>query len=441
MSDSIGSEVFPVAGHLFRVWAEPIAAIHDTSLVVFDTNALLVPYLVVPSSLSDIGLALRKLRDAERVFIPSQVAREFVRLRAAKIAELSKAIASVRSDAGPRILPRYPLLDSTPEMRAAQGLQATAQSAAREYRDAVGKLSDVVAQWRWNDPVSQLYASVFDDSCVVSPSISKADFDSDVERRFTHNIPPGYKDKGKDDGGFGDVAIWHTILELGRTHKRHLIFVTGEEKPDWWHRSDGPLFPRFELVEEYWRESGGRSFHIATLSHLLELLQASAAVVDEVRKEERVIVEQVPAALAPEAPDAPFHERVWKARLAVRQWIVNRFGAKALRHGAGDSLYHIVADSLKPIAVRVEYREVDRWFDRGRFFALLRDATYSQSFGVSRGFVLWIISDSSERCALIRQSMEELLPMPAGITVLFGFLKDNGELVETSRFEGDPPAL
>jgi hypothetical protein len=48
--------------------------------------------------------------------------------------------------------------------------------------------------------------------------------------RFANQIPPGYKDAGKADEGIGDYLIWETILEIGRTRKASVIFVTGGEK-------------------------------------------------------------------------------------------------------------------------------------------------------------------------------------------------------------------
>ena len=36
-----------------------------------------------------------------------------------------------------------------------------------------------------------------------------------------------------------------------------------------------PFQPRYELIEEYRRHSGGKSFHIATLQELLEITGAT----------------------------------------------------------------------------------------------------------------------------------------------------------------------
>ena len=82
-----------------------------------------------------------------------------------------------------------------------------------------------------------------------------------------HHIPPGYKDAGKEDSGIGDLLIWHTILELGKVHKKSVIFVSGDEKPDWFKQSQNvalhlrALFIRIEpfLLEEEGSSHNGQT--------------------------------------------------------------------------------------------------------------------------------------------------------------------------------------
>jgi hypothetical protein len=47
-------------------------------------------------------------------------------------------------------------------------------------------------------------------------------------------VPPGFKDQGKP----GDLIIWNTILHLGVEKKKSIIFVSTDEKTDWWHQSN-----------------------------------------------------------------------------------------------------------------------------------------------------------------------------------------------------------
>ena len=98
--------------------------------------------------------------------------------------------------------------------------------------------------------------------------------------------------KGWTDSGIGDYLIWKTILHLGETNKRSVIFVSGDEKADWQHGSGGSGFlPRYELQAEFRRISDGNDLYIIPLSRLLEIQKAEESSVDEIRTEEKRIRE------------------------------------------------------------------------------------------------------------------------------------------------------
>lgn len=81
--------------------------------------------------------------------------------------------------------------------------------------------------------------------------------------------------------------IWLVILKLGRLHRKSLIFVTGEEKADWFVRASGEaVYPRPELVDEFRRASGGKHLQLCKLADVLSDMDAPADVVQEVRAAE-----------------------------------------------------------------------------------------------------------------------------------------------------------
>ena len=58
------------------------------------------------------------------------------------------------------------------------------------------------------------------------------------------------------------------------------MFVSGDNKADWWHKSDKKgIYPRFELVDEFREKTGGKSFHILSLSQLLSSLDAPEEII------------------------------------------------------------------------------------------------------------------------------------------------------------------
>jgi hypothetical protein len=182
---------------------------------------------------------------------------------------------------------RYPLLESVPEYQDAVELEDGINKQIQDYRKALGKVLDHVQAWNWDDPVSTLYSGLFTPEIIVDPTFDKEKVREELAMRYLHNIPPGYKDSTKDDSGIGDLLIWRTVLEVGKSSNKSVILVSGDEKIDWRYKIDKQaLYPRYELVDEFRRYSGGHTFHIIQFSQLLDLYGASEEIVQEVRKTE-----------------------------------------------------------------------------------------------------------------------------------------------------------
>jgi transposase-like protein len=284
----LAETLLPDATAAFAVQKLSAASVLPQADVVLDTNVLLLPYRAGTSSLKQIEAALTPLRDSGRLFVPGRVAREFTRLRPTKLAELLQALSDQSSRVVALDEPAYPLLKDLPEYRELVDAVGALRTARATFVKAVGALRNSILSWEGNDPVSAAYSRLFTPACVRDPTFNKPEVLKDLRRRAEHEIPPGYKDASKSDGGVGDLLIWWTILDLGRDRKRPLIFVTGEEKADWQYRSGGRgILPRFELVDEYRRASGGADFYIIQMSELLELLQVEGSAVKEIKQEEQ----------------------------------------------------------------------------------------------------------------------------------------------------------
>lgn len=255
------------------------------SWVALDTNVLLLPYGAGKSSFREILEAYRSLSRQDRLVVPGQVAREFARNRPAKLGDTVKAINDLSSNVPSlRQIQRYLLLDELPTLREAKDASDKASLAIKDYKKALSDLSGEVRKLVHADPVLAGYQEVLDEGVVIDPEISDGALDANIRFRMENSIPPGQKDKGKEDGGFGDVLIWLTLLQLAAGSSRDMIFVTEERKSDWWHRNDSaPLLPRYELVDEYRRVSNGGTLHLVSLSRLLSALKTNEEVVAEIK--------------------------------------------------------------------------------------------------------------------------------------------------------------
>jgi len=83
-----------------------------------------------------------------------------------------------------------------------------------------------------------------------------------AEKRFSYKRPPGYKDDNKPvPKRYGDVVLWFQLIDYARIQQKPLIFVTDDNKEDWWLKYEGESFePRPDLIQEILSEVGGEKF-------------------------------------------------------------------------------------------------------------------------------------------------------------------------------------
>lgn len=282
----INNKIYPNAKDIFNIKQEPLEEIKDKAIYVLDTNALLLPFTTSSKSIDEIKKVYTDLLKDNRLFIPGQVAREFAKNRPTKIKELYHAInekknVSLKTN-------KYPLLEEIESYQKTLELEEQINSLIDEYKKAITKVTKEIKNWTWNDPVSSTYNDLFNESTIIDIEIVEENIKKDLQERYNHKIPPGYKDKGKSDDGIGDLLVWYTILEIAKDKDSDIIFISGDEKTDWFHRSNSQrLYPRFELIAEFREKASKKSFQIIKLSDLLELHGANETIVKEIKFEEK----------------------------------------------------------------------------------------------------------------------------------------------------------
>ena len=291
----IANSTYPDVRSIFAR-LQTLDQIKDECFIVLDTNVLLTPYTIGQEDLLEqCRKTFKPLSTQKRLIIPGQVAREFAKHRASKLAELYQQLSKKQVPSMHR--GKYPLLSSLEQYKEIVSIEEEIDKKLEEYRQTYKRAIDAmlshIQEWRWNDPVTVLYSEIFDEDTIVDPLIDKEALQTDLEHRLLYNIPPAYKDRAKDDSGIGDLLIWHTILDIGKSKKKSIIFVSGDEKADWYLRSEGrALYPRYELVDEFRRHSEGQSFHLVKFSYFLELFGASEQVIKQVQQEESLQLKQ-----------------------------------------------------------------------------------------------------------------------------------------------------
>ncbi len=278
---------FPDAQGIFDAQYKPLEIVKVDCFVALDANVLLLPYKLENVSLPDVLSTYRQLANEKRLIIPAQAAREFARHRSMKVAEVVQHLRTEAAKQGPQLAKKIGALIGNVDYESAKSDAVVVSEKVKALQKVIARLADKVADHVGEDPVSIGYREVFSGAVRDDPEscLDKEEFLADLRARFAQRRPPGYKDTSKPDGGGGDLIIWKTILAEGNIRKSDCIFVTADEKSDWYVQASGPFQPRLELMEEYRAASGG-TLHILPLSRLLQLFEAPPLSIEDVKRAE-----------------------------------------------------------------------------------------------------------------------------------------------------------
>jgi rRNA-processing protein FCF1 len=417
----IANSIYPEPAAVFTFRLNSLQNIMSDCCVVLDTNVLLAPYAIGKADLLDqCRETYSFLINQGRLVIPGQVAREFAKNRAVKLSELYQQFSSKKQKAQQIQSEKYPLLSSFEAYNQVIGFEREINTAIQEYKDAIDRILEQIQEWQWDDPVSIIYSELFTKDVVIELSLSNEDIIKDLERRHLHNISPSYKDAAKDDRGVGDLIIWHTILEIGEKRKKSIIFVSGDEKADWFYRSDKlALYPKYELVDEFRRASEGQSFHIIRFSRFLEVFGASEQVVEDVRQEEKTQV--ITKAL-----------QAYQAELAVLEWVRKQYPNSNV----------VISSSSE---VDVDFRVVDneqytRGFvvlplTTGRIFTPNQIASYSRykRIGGDNELFIILVVWAEEGINTTFDLLEKYVVKEDNVTFIVGYVDVNNKFIDKYR--------
>jgi hypothetical protein len=279
-------EIYPSPSKSFSFNLEPISDIKDEALIILDANVLLLPFTTDVKNVEAIKALYQALVATDQIFLPAQAVREYLDNRAKKLADINESLLK-KSNQSFGFVGAHPLLGSLEQYQEVLALEAGLKDAIQAYQKQIRETLTAVQAWGWNDPVSKMYHEVLSGRALSDGELNIEEISQDLARRNKLKLPPGYKDGGKEQNQAGDLLIWHELLNLAVARNKHVIFVSGDEKADWWHQSGrAALYPRFELVDEFREKTDGRSFHILSLSKLLKLFETDDEVVESIKTSE-----------------------------------------------------------------------------------------------------------------------------------------------------------
>ncbi|WP_158705151.1 PIN-like domain-containing protein [Salinibacter altiplanensis] len=272
-------ERFPDAQSAFGLDLSPPQMEAASTLVVLDTSALLLLYDATEAAARAALQTFDQLREEDRLVVPGHAAREYAVVRSYKITDLYDDLSRQT---------RPPVVPNASDEFANRALVESLGYADRldELREQIAKLTEAyhhtartlmedLESWAGDDFISEAYAELFGEAVVHDLDATFEDTRAEVRRRDDISRPPGYLDSGKDQNAAGDLLIWKTLLEVASRRDRDALLVTQDCKSDWWHQGGRgtALYPRTELIHEFDRETGGRSFGLLTVPGLLRKME------------------------------------------------------------------------------------------------------------------------------------------------------------------------
>lgn len=260
--------VFP---EQFRPTTEGFGSMWSEAIFAVDANVLLNLYRYSPETRNELEKALRAVQ--ERLFIPHQAAKEFLRNRltvtASQAEEYTKAIKTITELASTLAnKKKHPFLgeDKLPSFN--DHVKQLVQQLEIQKLTLLNRLT--------NDEILEFAESVFEGKTGAPFDEEKVkEIAATGETRYQNEVPPGYKDGKKDVSDdpyrkYGDLIVWLQIIKEAKSQQKPVIFITDDKKEDWWLEQSGrTIGPRTELRQEFISEVSN-DFWMYTVDKFIE---------------------------------------------------------------------------------------------------------------------------------------------------------------------------
>lgn len=301
---------------MFRGYYQPtdeeMAAIWQDGLISLDANVLLSLYNVQEAT-SALYLEAMEQRKPQ-MWIPHQVALEFHRNvhkeRAKQTAAHQNRIKQIEGLIGDlRSTARKSRLTASEAQRKAVDSLNDLKAELLAERDAIAEQTN----HRTPDMLLERIAKLFDGQVGAEPEEAALNaMFKDGEKRFADEVPPGFEDAKTKTGNrkYGDYVLWRQLMNHASNMKRDVIFVTDDDKADWWLKIEKTsVAPRPELIQEF-RSVTGQDILILNSSQFYYKL-VPAAEGDTTRTEQvKAAQEDMEAAVSEAKETTSIYERL-----------------------------------------------------------------------------------------------------------------------------------
>jgi len=234
-----------------------IEKLWDECIFVLDANVLLSLYRYSDSTRSELLQVFDAL--ADRLWIPNQVAYEYLNNRLTVIGEQSK----IYDDAIKKIEALRKSLENNNQHPFVS--KDTLSAGIDIFEKLIAELNEnksIHEKRINNDEIKDQLEQLLTDK--VGKTFTKEKTEKIItegKARYEEKIPPGYCDIKKGGNStlfldvckpYGDYIVWLQLIDKSKSDEKPIIFITGDVKEDWWLLFNGKTIgPQPQLVEEF----------------------------------------------------------------------------------------------------------------------------------------------------------------------------------------------
>ncbi|MCG3793651.1 PIN domain-containing protein [Bacillus toyonensis] len=244
----------------------------DECIFVFDTNVLLNLYKYSTETKNELLEILNRIRN--RLWMPHQVGLEYNFNRLSVISDqekfYNKLISSIEKDSMSFINGLAKDYNKKHPYIKWEEIKTQLDNCIKSITKDIAKKKEKHPNLFADDEILTKINELFKDK--VGKAYSQEQLDEiykEGKGRYARKRPPGYKDlkdkegQIKEYGGnvykdeYGDLVVWYQIIEYAEKNKQPIIFITDDNKEDWWREQSGKTIgPRIELLNEFELKAG-----------------------------------------------------------------------------------------------------------------------------------------------------------------------------------------
>lgn len=243
--------------------------IWENALFVADANILLNLYKYSDSTRSEFIKVMEKLRN--KLWIPHQVALEFLHNRANKIQEQEKEYKShidavkKAKDASKNEISK--ISNTIKKSFRKIDIDELLVRIDKFYDEIIEEIEDVNKgnpDFNQNDIVLEQFLYFY--KAKIGESFTEKELEEIYKEgvtRYEQKIPPGYRDLEDKQGKtkkygetvikseYGDLILWKQVINKSKEDRIPIVFISDDTKEDWRESEKGKKGPRKELLNEF----------------------------------------------------------------------------------------------------------------------------------------------------------------------------------------------